>query len=505
MASEGQQEVLDVFGRHLPSVAAAAEAPEKQQEDDRPRKWSKPEGKGGKTPARATRNNRGWSNWNQWENNDQAKLTDQVSGEDVRNLLALVTRLSLRQEDDLAATRADNAFLFYMETRTIGTYRPIPSFTSNFYAIAQQWQQIKDKTPERLSLSLRTTLLLAYMTEFHESTGPNPPCWTYSKWSPERKEAIIDTSRTPITHSQVLDSVARLLKLLSNSSLVHKFRATRPLAERYDSNILTFLMTVATRGEEADQLFATMLLLTDCNATRLMCTRIAKERQRRQPLAQVLSQEAQTLLRATQPRGRPSSAQPEQDKMEATEAERQSTERPIYVPGLLTWASLLRNWAHLAQQQDASEFLAFLLHKLRSDAFAGTWAARLNDGDVIERRDQGATPPPLPLAMPEQVQGVTLQQILNDWHAQEATFALIKAPQFLLLQLKRYRQVGSQVHKLHTPVTLSPAARIDVPCFIDEATLDTQPVSYKLCFVVAHEGASVHAGHYRCALAVDGD
>ena len=107
------------------------------------------------------------------------------------------------------------------------------------------------------------------------------------------------------------------MKLLSNSSLVHKFRATRPLAETYDSNILTFLMTVATR-QEADQLFATMLLLTDCNATRLMCTRIAKERQRRQPLAQVLSQEAQTLLRATQPRGRPSSAQQqqEQEKME---------------------------------------------------------------------------------------------------------------------------------------------------------------------------------------------
>ena len=100
--------------------------------------------------------------------------------------------------------------------------------------------------------------------------------------------------------------------------MVHKFRATRPLAETYDSNILTFLMTVATRGQEADQLFATMLLLTDCNATRLMCTRIAKERQRRQPLAQVLSQEAQTLLRATQPRGRPSSAQQqqEQEKME---------------------------------------------------------------------------------------------------------------------------------------------------------------------------------------------
>ena len=341
MATSGQQEVLELFGKHLPSVAAQATTQEeKRLEDSRPRKWPKPEGKGGRPAFRATRSNRGWSNnWSHWDGNDQAKLTDQVSGEDVRNLLALVTRLSLRQEDDLAATRADNAFLFYLETRTTGIYRPIPSFAGNFYAIAQQWQKIRDETPERVSLSLRTTLLLAYMTEFHErlrhavepdnkeaslkegwlqEAGTSPPCWTYSKWDPERKEAIIDTSRTPITRAQVLDSVARLVKLLSNSSLVHKFRATRPLAETYDSNILTFLMTVATRGQEADQLFATMLLLTDCNATRLMCTRIAKERQRRQPLAQVLSQEAQTLLRATQPRGRPPSTQQqqEQEKME---------------------------------------------------------------------------------------------------------------------------------------------------------------------------------------------
>ena len=133
MATSGQQEVLELFGKHLPSVAAQATTQEeKRLEDSRPRKWPKPEGKGGRPASRATRSNRGWSNnWSHWDGNDQAKLTDQVSGEDVRNLLALVTRLSLRQEDDLAATRADNAFLFYLETRTTGIYRPIPSFAGN--------------------------------------------------------------------------------------------------------------------------------------------------------------------------------------------------------------------------------------------------------------------------------------------------------------------------------------------------------------------------------------
>ena len=135
MATSGQQEVLELFGKHLPSVAAQATTQEEKRLDNRPRKWPKPEGKGGRPASRVTRSNRGWSNnWSHWDGNDQAKLTDQVSGEDVRNLLALVTRLSLRQEDDLAATRADNAFLFYLETRTTGftarsraTFTPSPS------------------------------------------------------------------------------------------------------------------------------------------------------------------------------------------------------------------------------------------------------------------------------------------------------------------------------------------------------------------------------------------
>ncbi|CAE7274028.1 unnamed protein product [Symbiodinium sp. KB8] len=425
MTTPGQQEVLTLFGQHLPSLSTQTPTEEageaKTKTKSRPRKWPKPEGKGGSQSSRATKGSRGWNNsWGSWDNDHQAKLTDQVSGEEVRNLLALVTRLSLRQEDDLAATRADNAFLFYLETRTTGTYRPIPSFAGHFFAIAQQWQKLRDETPEKLSLSLRATLLLAYMTEFHErlrhaleeeykeaylkegwlQESGTSPCWTYSKWNAERREAIIDTSRTPITHAQILDSVARLLKLLSDSRLVHKFRATRPLAENYDSNILTFLMTVATRGQEADQLFATMLLLTDCNATRLMCTRIAKARQRRQPLAMVLSKEAEALLRATQPRGRPqqrhSNAKQDQAAMEATEAG-----RPFMVP-------LPRLSAVCAQALLGSMMVTSLTAEI-----------------------------------------------------EEATFALEAAPQFFFLQLKRYRQDSCAV--LHC------------------------------------------RGHYRCALAIDGD
>ncbi|CAE7242293.1 unnamed protein product [Symbiodinium sp. CCMP2592] len=218
------------------------------------------DGKGtGYRPDKRIREDTDSQNW--FPNAEDYQLTDQISGEEVRRLLAILTRLCLRQEDDIAATRADSAFLFYMETK-----------------------------PE-----------ICMKAGWMQETTNTTPCWTYAKWDSEKKVSIVDTSKTPVAHSKILDAVAHSLKLLGDSSLIHRFRATRPLAETYESNILTFLMLVSNRGQEAENLFSTMALLTDCNATQLMRTRFAKERLRRQPLAQILQREAYNLLRATNP------------------------------------------------------------------------------------------------------------------------------------------------------------------------------------------------------------
>ena len=330
-SSEEDDNLKELFGSSLPSFTKEMEQDLQEDQDQKPllddrrQKWPKQAGKGRGHQLDKRPRDDGRS-WNLSTSSDQKydRLTDQVSGEEVRRLMALLTRLCLRQEDDLAATRADSAFLLYMETRpdmntASGPYQP---FTNHFFGIAQKWQKVKEETPTKLDLSLRSTLLLAYMTEFQErlrhALEPNnketsvkagwlqetpgaPPCWTYAKWDATKKESILDTSKPPVTHSKVLDAVARSLTLLGNSSLIHRFRATRPLAQEYEANILTFLLLVSNRSAEADQLFSTMELLTDCNATQLMRTRFAKERLRRQPLAQALQREASNLLQATNP------------------------------------------------------------------------------------------------------------------------------------------------------------------------------------------------------------
>ncbi|OLP94343.1 hypothetical protein AK812_SmicGene23647 [Symbiodinium microadriaticum] len=364
------QQVKELFGSSLPSFAAEMELDQKEDQDqqplldDRRQKWPKQagKGKGHQLDKRPRDDGRSWN---------LSKSSDQ-------------------KYDRLRTTsRPHSAFLLYMETRpdmstASGPYQP---FTNHFFAIAQRWQKVKEETPTKLDLSLRSTLLLAYMTEFHErlrhALEPNsketsvkagwlqetpgaPPCWTYAKWDATKRESILDTSKPPVTHSKVLDAVARSLTLLGNSNLIHRFRATRPLALEYEANILTFLMLVSNRSADADQLFSTMELLTDCNATQLMRTRFAKERLRRQPLAQALQREASNLLQATNPHSSSSWGS-------------EIAEQPADCFGvrLFNWASLLQGWRNLTQQQDAAEFSDFLLERLLPPAFQGHYQCAL--------------------------------------------------------------------------------------------------------------------------------
>ena len=269
-----------------------------------------------------------------------------------------------------------------------------------------------------------------------QETPNAPPCWTYAKWDSEKKVSTVNTSKTPVTHASVLDAVARSLTLLGDSGLIHRFRATRPLAAEYESNILTFLMLVSNRGQEADQLFSVMALLTDCNATQLMRTPVC-QRETSPPAAG-----ADSSTRGRQP---PSSDEPVQQQLRQPSLDCEpklrptpvylrnphnvcylnasltgllwageiaakaddcfgahasafkalttgTARKPVYVPGLFNWAGLLTGWSNLSQQHDCAEFSDFLLSRLQPSAFQGAWEARLNDGSSIECRDRGNVP-----------------------------------------------------------------------------------------------------------------
>ena len=171
---------------------------------------------------------------------------------------------------------------------------------------------------------------------------------------------------------------------------------------------------------------------------------------------------------------------------------------PCYVPGLLPWLPLLRGWQRSATQHDACEFMTHLLSRISPSCFAGQWQSRLNDGDLVEIRGSGNFLTPLPMDLPCN-EHASLQQIVNHWHLQDTTTALLHPPKFMLIQLQRYIMQGTCPVKLHSRVPLSSGARIHVPCF-DGDTLSTTSLAYVPCFAIMHDGQSVGSGHYRCGL-----
>ena len=272
----------------------------------------------------------------------------------------------------------------------------------------------------------------------------------------------MDTSKPPVTHSKVLDAVARSLTLLGNSNLIHRFRATRPLALEYEANILTFLMLVndgAPDGLQCHPAHAHEIRQGETPPPAAGASTPARSQQP-PPGDQPTQQQflGQSLHR--EPKLRPTpvylrnphnvcylnasltgllwageiAEQPADCFGVRASAFRALTtgtaRKPVYVPGLFNWASLLQGWRNLTQQQDAAEFSDFLLERLLPPAFQGAWEARLNDGSGTECRDRGFVPPslPLPLTVPEST--VSLQALVDAWHHQEATFAFTRAPRF---------------------------------------------------------------------------
>ena len=73
-----------------------------------------------------------------------------------------------------------------------------------------------------------------------------PYAWSYQKWDPIKKEIV------PYPASQLSDDLQKLCHMVDIPGVIHRFHATRPMSENYQSEeVLVILLTVAQKGEIA--------------------------------------------------------------------------------------------------------------------------------------------------------------------------------------------------------------------------------------------------------------
>ena len=246
-----------------------------------------------------------------------------------------------------------------------------------------------------------------------------------------------------------------------------RFHATRPLTEKLEGPVLPFLMSVGMRSEHADQAYHAMSTLVQSAALKVVGIRWRQERLDRQPLVKVLENlprvfamrlepERQRQLQQARPRFQREGPQPaltcNLDRVRKLEYRLRNphnacylnssatalawagvvTDNPaaygalgatlsavnsargVYVPRLLSWMSVLQHWPNLHRQQDAGEFLTFLLGRAKTPACAGFWQARRTKRGQIQVLDGGALN--APLAMP--LHGQALQDCTDAWESQ---------------------------------------------------------------------------------------
>ncbi|CAE7331261.1 unnamed protein product [Symbiodinium sp. CCMP2456] len=306
--TEAEEEIGDMFSHHLNPRARAREEAEPAEDS---RKWHKPSNKGGKGQTWGREWNR-WAGWKEKTDQPNGALTQTVNPEELWEIVALLTRLCLRHEDTEAAVRVDSSFMLYLDTR--GSL----SITRQLFDISADWKAKKEAG--QCNQSLRTTLIismLSHMRRLMETaleddnrptmekrgwvTKVNPPSWAYMVYNPETEAQEVDAKRPPLPHADIKAAIHRIFELITVENMLHKFHATRPMAEKYQSEVLPMILMVSNRGPLADELRSCLVKLCDNACMRLIGARMRQDRLKRQPLAVKLSEVAANLLDQTNP------------------------------------------------------------------------------------------------------------------------------------------------------------------------------------------------------------
>ena len=137
-----------------------------------------------------------------------------------------------------------------------------------------------------------------------------------------------------------------------------------------------------------------------------------------------------------------------------------------------------------------------LLQCAAPPAYHGAWQSRTSNPLTVE--DGGPLNAPILLDM----QGDTMQDLIDAWSSQPAVHALESHSGLVLLQLKRYSSPGGVPTKNPAPVHVKPGEALAVPVFAVPDSLELLSRQFRVAFVIYHHGISPYGGHYQAALSM---
>ena len=121
--------------------------------------------------------------------------------------------------------------------------------------------------------------------------------WIYQRWGQEQKKLEKVPNQDPVAHSVVMGWMTEILQGMAATRSVLRFHSTRPLAESYQGETVTFLLTLGFRDPFMNRMRTLLGLMCGLGATKVAAFRMRPAKAERQPLVRVLEERFQSTSR----------------------------------------------------------------------------------------------------------------------------------------------------------------------------------------------------------------
>ncbi|CAE7365546.1 unnamed protein product [Symbiodinium sp. KB8] len=183
----------------------------------------------------------------------------------IKAAIQMLTTVVIRHESQHAIARQDTSYVLFVRT-------DVPdSLAKSTFAVAQQWQEIKAKTPEKLRHPMRAILfqhVIKVTMEKFEMMVASPSSrstavsldWMSTdeqkvnglKWDPEARKHVKDDQIQPLGIQEIREALQEILAACIEPLVIARFHATRKLAQEYTSQNLTMMLEIGLRTEQAN-------------------------------------------------------------------------------------------------------------------------------------------------------------------------------------------------------------------------------------------------------------
>ena len=108
--------------------------------------------------------------------------------------------------------------------------------------------------------------------------------WRYLVWDSALQKDVHHPTMEPVSHTQIVQAVQTLLENATDHTL-HRYHATRPLAETFTGPSVCFMLEISLCGAHAQKMYQALTSMAQCAAMKLMGANLVRERINRSPLA----------------------------------------------------------------------------------------------------------------------------------------------------------------------------------------------------------------------------